>query len=204
MQQLTKTKPSGCVLGQAGLCEWPVRQSPQCPGGRRPPVGCRRRGSGMVSVKGEPEVWPCSCAARWRVRSGKPQSGNTFPLSPGCKTTCSCPGDTGPTKVEVSTKFFFICGCHKHPGLHQTTAHSALTRSLFTHPPAGLLHSLFHPVMEINDVEKKVGRLQHLLRLKTREQAVVGLNSLIKTPRKLERNVAEKEKKKTFRNAPKV
>lgn len=87
----------GCVFRQTGLSGWHVRQLPQCPGGRPLPEGCRKRGSGMVFAKGEPEVWPCSCAARWQVHSGKPQSGNTFPLSPGCKTRCNCPGDKGHT-----------------------------------------------------------------------------------------------------------
>lgn len=50
-------------------------------------------GSGTVSAKGEPRVWPCSCAAQWQVHSGKPQSDNTCPLSRGCRKRCSCPGD---------------------------------------------------------------------------------------------------------------
>lgn len=99
-----KTTPGVCVcFRQAGLSECHVRQLPQCPGGRRPPEGCRKRGSGMASAKGEPGVWPCSCAARWRVHSGRPQSGNTFPLSPGCKTRCNCPEDkrhTGGSEKE--------------------------------------------------------------------------------------------------------
>lgn len=52
---------------------------PQCPGGRPPPAGCKMHDSGKAFVKGEPEVWPCNCAAQWRVRLRKPQSGNTCP-----------------------------------------------------------------------------------------------------------------------------
>lgn len=129
MQQLTKkTKMLGwgtmsfyvrCVFRPAGLSDWHVRQLPQCPGGRPPPEGCRRHGPGMVSVKDEPGVWPCSCAAQWRVRSGKPQSGNTFPLSPGCKMMCNCPGDGGHTgkcrsecekQISMECFVFWICG----------------------------------------------------------------------------------------------
>ena len=69
------------------------RPLPQCPGGLPPPASCKTRGSGKVFVEGGPGVWPCSCAARWPVQSGKPRSDSTFPLSPGCRKRCSCPGD---------------------------------------------------------------------------------------------------------------
>ena len=68
------------------------RPLPQCPGGLPPPAGCKMHDSGKVSVKGGPVVWPCSCAARWRVHSGKPQSDSTCPLSPGCRMKYNCPG----------------------------------------------------------------------------------------------------------------
>lgn len=153
----------------------PFRQLPQCPGGRPPPEGCRKRGSGMVSGEDEPGVWPCSCAARWRVRSEKPQSGNTFPLSPGCKRRCSCPGDRGYTKKCSSTckKWnFCLTQCSGATSGHlnwmlQTTM-SAM--SDVTYPPAGLLDSLFHPVVQINDVKEKVWRLQHLLPLENKSK----------------------------------
>lgn len=40
------------------------RPLPRRPVGLLLPTGCTTHGSGKVSVKGEPKVWPCSCAAR--------------------------------------------------------------------------------------------------------------------------------------------
>lgn len=55
------TEKQGCMT------ESDFRLLPQCPEGLPPPASCKKHDSGMVSVKGEPEVWPCSCAAQWQV-----------------------------------------------------------------------------------------------------------------------------------------
>lgn len=80
------------------LC--PFKPSLLLPRGRPPPAGCKMHDSGKVSVKDEPTVWPCSCAARWRVRSERPQSDNTWPLSPSYRKKSSCPD-------KIKNKCFF-------------------------------------------------------------------------------------------------
>lgn len=75
LQQLREKKRSKC----GGKTVSHFKLLPQCPGGRPPPAGCKMHDSGKAFVKGEPEVWPCNCAAQWRVRLGKPQSDNTCP-----------------------------------------------------------------------------------------------------------------------------